>query len=230
MGSSTQFLHNLSSFFVHNLKRLEASLFAQVDVSVAPLLLQAKDIGRISTRGREGAERSRRPCAADKAARAQARPIGRTRALASARRIWGLESIRLAAWRLCKVHAITSNRQQISRPEGRLSASCGFLPLSPLTRCTRMCICTSSCRPYYPRDSQLAQRLQVNQTMGKQVLRLFRGCRRWRAARLNHLRHQDALSKGRILRVKQPGRSCVCNFALKTLQWRRSVLWREVMK
>ena len=96
--------------FVHNLKRLEASLFAQVDVSVAPLLLQAKDIGGISTRGREGAERSRRPCAADKAARAQARPIGRTRALASARRIWGLESIGLAAWRLCKVHAITSNR------------------------------------------------------------------------------------------------------------------------
>ena len=96
--------------FVHNLKRLEASLFAQVDVSVAPLLLQAKDIGGISTRGREGAERSRRPCAADKSARAQARPIGRTRALASARRIWGLESIGLAAWRLCKVHAITSNR------------------------------------------------------------------------------------------------------------------------
>lgn len=41
-----------------------------------------------------------------------------------------------------------------------------------------MCIRASSYRPYYPRDSQLAQRLQVNQTMGKQVLRLFRGCRR----------------------------------------------------
>lgn len=72
-----------------------------------------------------------------------------------------------------------------------------------------MCICTSSYRPYYPRDSQLAQRLQVNQTMGKQVLRLFRGCRRWRAARLDHLRHQDALSKGRILRMKQSRRSRV---------------------
>ena len=52
-----------------------------------------------------------------------------------------------------------------SHPEGWLSASCGFLPLSPLTRCTRMCICTSSCRLYYPKDSQLAQRLQINQTM-----------------------------------------------------------------
>ena len=65
--------------FVHNLKRLEASLFAQVDVSVAPLLLQAKDIGGISTRGREGAKRSRRPCAADKTTRAQARPTGHAR-------------------------------------------------------------------------------------------------------------------------------------------------------
>lgn len=96
-----------------------------------------------------------------------------------------------------------------------------------------MCICTSSCRPYYPRDSQLAQRLQVNQTinqtMGKQVLRLFRGCRRWRAARLDHLRHQDALSKGRILRMKQSRRSCVCNFASKTLQWCRSCLRRGLM-
>ena len=72
-----------------------------------------------------------------------------------------------------------------------------------------MCICTSSYRPYYPRDSQLAQRLQVNQTMGKQVLRLFRGCRRRRAARLDYLRHQDALSKGRILRMKQSRRSRV---------------------
>ena len=37
---------------------MEASLFAQVDVSVAPLLLQAKDIGGISTRVCEGAGRS----------------------------------------------------------------------------------------------------------------------------------------------------------------------------
>lgn len=124
---------------------------------------------------------------------------------------------------------ITSNRQK-SRPEGRLSASCGFLPLSPLTRCTRMCICTSSCRPYYPRDSQLAQRLQVNQARGKQALRLFRDCRRWRAARLDHLQHQDALSKGHILRMKQSRRSCVCNFASKTLQWCRSCLRRGLMR
>ena len=69
--------------FVHNLKRLEASLFAQVDVSVAPLLLQAKDIGGISTRGREGAERSQRPCAADKTTRARARPTGHARTCVS---------------------------------------------------------------------------------------------------------------------------------------------------
>lgn len=219
---------------VHNLKRLEASLFAQVDVSMAPLLLQAKDIGGISTRVCEGAGRSRRPYAADKAARAQARPIGRTRALASARRIWGLKASDLLPGGFARCMRSLRIGNKIAVPKGRLSASCGFLPFSPLARRTRMCICTSSCRLYYPRDSQLAQRLQVNQTinqtMGKHGLRLFRGSRRWRAARLDHLRHQDALSKGRILRMKQSRRSCVCNFASKTLQWCRSVLRREVMQ
>lgn len=74
MGSSTQFLHNLSSFLYTSSSgwRLHCSL---ASISV-PLLFQAKDIGGISTRVCEGAERSRRPCAADKASRAQARRLG----------------------------------------------------------------------------------------------------------------------------------------------------------
>ena len=74
MGSSTQFLHNLSSFLYTTSSgwRLHCSL---ASISV-PLLFQTKDIGGISTRVCEGAERSRRPCAAGKAARAQARRLG----------------------------------------------------------------------------------------------------------------------------------------------------------
>ena len=192
MGSSTQFLHNLSSFLYTTSSgwRLHCS---RKSMSVW------------------------RPCSFRQKTSGEFRPEG-TRGLSGLGDLVPLTKQRVR------------RRVRLGTRALALSASCGFLPLSPLTRCTRMCICTTSCRPYYPRDSQLAQRLQVNQTMGKQVLRLFRGCRRWRAARLDHLRHQDALSKGRILRIKQSGRSCVCNFALKTLQWRRSVLWREVMQ
>ena len=109
MGNSTQFLHNLSSFLYTTSSgwRLHCS---RKSMSVwRPCSFRQKTSGEFRpecARGLSGLS--------DLVPLTKQRVRGRvrlgTRALASARRIWGPESIGLAAWRLCKVHAITSNR------------------------------------------------------------------------------------------------------------------------